>query len=491
MKSLDLPPAGPKRAPVRSALGVMGVTLGIAACGWELATGSLLILLAGLALLIAVMQFRRGVAGLETVMVTMPFIGLLSIAVYPRSFLGLAGRDILLVMPLLAYVCLRRLEDRTPLPSSFPWRWLFAFVAIVVAQVFNPDGGPILIRLIGAKTWLFYIPLMLCAYDYCSSRQRVHRLVKLVCLAGIPSIVIGLWEAFEIKSGHALQVYAYYGNAASAVSQSFAQLQVSGGGVIRRVPSTFTFGAQYYLFTLVMLTSSTVWLRLSAHRRERMFAAGLTLLVCLAAVTSGVREALFGVPAFFLFDFLFSGRRHVAALVKLVGSSVTGVVALAAVAGSTAVALIAHLGSSAIIEYNIVLVQGFSGAFRMTLFGLGVGVDTNAARYALPNHSAAQTFFAQGFESWYVKTQLELGVIGLVIMACFLAAVVSRLRLVVRATSDPALASAGAALLALVVSILVQNLKGQYLDLDPMSLFFWVAIGVILRLPTLAAEHGQ
>ncbi len=465
------------------------VAIGI--CGWEMAAGSYILLLAALAIVVIVVQFKRRIAGLETIMLAMPVTGLLSIAAYPRSYLGLATRDILLIVPLFVYVGLRRFEDRAVLPPFFPWGLFFAFAGLIGVQMFNPSGGSIISRLIGGKTWLFYVPLVLCAYDYCATVRRVHRLFKLICLAGIPSILIGLVEAVEIGTGHATQVYGYYGKAASAVSQGFAQLQVNGGGVIRRVPSTFSFGAQYYLFTLVMLSSALVWMRLSTSTRERHLAGLVAAFVCLAAVTSGVREALIGIPVLFLVDLMVSRRKHIAALVQLVGSGVTGVLALAAVAGSTAAALLSHLGQTAATEYEIVLVHGFTSAFKITVGGLGVGVDTNAARYALPATSFTQTLFAQGFESWYVKAELELGLIGLVLVCAFAVSLVGRLRSVIRHTGDARLASAGGALLALVVSILLQNLKGQYLDLDPMAMFFWVGIGVLLRFPMLAKNDGS
>ncbi len=478
------------RRPLSAALRGLGWAGGILVLGVGIAFANILVLAALLAAGLVVFQFRRGVSGLETVLIAMPLTGIISVAAFPRSYLGLAANDVLLVLPLFVYIILRRLEYGIPLPSRFPWTLLLGVTGIVSVQFLNPNGGSILVRLIGFKTWLFYTPFVICAYDYCSTRDRVHRLFKVVCVAGVPSILIGLWEAVQIARGHSDAVYSYYGNAASAVSQGFAQLQVTGGGVIRRVPSTFTFGAQYYVFTLVMLASSMAWFRLSGGRRERGVAGILTGLVALAATTSGVREALIGVPGILLLDLLFSKRRHIASVIKLVGSGATGLIALAAVAGSTAFALLSHLGTTAIKEYDVVVVQGFKGAFRLTVVGLGVGADTNAARYALPGHSVTKSLFAQGFESWYVKVQLELGLIGLILVLAFLVSLIVRLRRALWATTDAALAGVGSVLLALVGSVIVQNLKGQYIDLNPMALFFWVVVGVLLRLPTLADDNA-
>ncbi len=57
------------------------------------------------------------------------------------------------------------------------------------------------------------------------------------------------------------------------------------------------------------------------------------------------------------------------------------------------------------------------------------------------------------------------------------------------------LASGGAALLAFLIWNLIYNLKGQYMDIDPINVYFWLFAGVLARLPALdggaSAEAAQ
>src|SRR5260370_8541917 len=82
----------------------------------------------------------------------------------------------------------------------------------------------------------------------------------LVAVALIPSAV-GIIEAALLYSGAADTVYGFYGSLASKVTQDFAVVGIGNDIGLRRIPSTFTFGAQYYLFLFAMVPlAAAVWL---------------------------------------------------------------------------------------------------------------------------------------------------------------------------------------------------------------------------------------
>jgi hypothetical protein len=136
-----------------------------------------------------------------------------------------------------------------------------------------------------------------------------------------------------------------------------------------------------------------------------------------------------------------------------------------------------------------VFVDGFRQALSRTLMGLGTGVDTNAARFAFGQTDRFVGVDGIWYESWYVKALLELGVAGLVILALLFGT------LVVKALSqhgrlrDPGLKVVSASLIGLLLWNLMFNIKAQYLDIDPMNVYFWLLLGVLLKLPKLDEER--
>ena len=84
-----------------------------------------------------------------------------------------------------------------------------------------------------------------------------------------------------------------------------------------------------------------------------------------------------------------------------------------------------------------------------------------------------------------MKAWLELGAIGLAVVVALLVTIVYR---GVRAhfmLRDPSLRVASAALLGVVIWSLVYAVKGQYLDLDPLNVYFWLFAGMLFKLPAL------
>ncbi|HVH51290.1 MAG TPA: hypothetical protein VM690_04030, partial [Gaiellaceae bacterium] len=60
-----------------------------------------------------------------------------------------------------------------------------------------------------------------------------------------------------------------------------------------------------------------------------------------------------------------------------------------------------------------------------------------------------------------------------------------------RALHDPRLRVVSAALIAFLLWDLVSAAKQQYLDLDPLNVYFWLLLGVLAKLPTLDAAEGS
>jgi hypothetical protein len=416
----------------------------------------------------------------------LPYSGLFIIATYPNQGPATLLKDVWFIVPaylgFIGVYVLRRRPMRVP---GFPVALAAVFALLVAIQMLNPSIPNVLVGLIGAKVWLLYIPLAFLGYHLIGDKGDLERLLRIMCFAAVIPCAIGIIEAILVNTGSANLVYGWYGSAASAVTQGFADVG-EGTTTVLRVSSTFSFVSQYYLFTLSMVAVAYAYWRGFLARRAGGEFLGLTLfvLVIFAALLTGARGAILTVPAMILVILALDGIRLKAWTWLLAATALT-LIGAAAVFGTTVSDLVDQVVNHGIGQFTIATVDGFRHALSETFVGLGAGVDTVSARYALPEFDPYALIGGGVEESWWVKAVLELGVVGLIVAACLLLTVLVRVIRASRRLLDPQLRAVAAALVALLVLIVVNNLKGSYLDLDPTNVFFWLFVGVLLKLPAL------
>jgi len=477
----------PRNAALAASLAIGSVFAGTAvAAGYGLE--ALGVAVFGSAVALAIHNWRWAVVGL---LLYMPFSGLPVIAMYPHTTVALLVKDFLFVLP--AYLGFLAVCHSRGASISFrgaPVVLLGMLALLVVGQAFNPDLPNHLVGAIGTKVWLLYVPLYFLGYHLVRDKEHLRQIFGLMSLAAVPALTLGIVEALLVNGGHAQLVYRFYGNAAAATTQNFAQFDFLGGGSIRRVSSTFSYGAQYYAFAVSMIVVSYGWLRLCTGRRSAGIARFVWLLAIAAALTSGLRGAIVFVPILILLITLLERGRLPSAIGRLVAAA--GVLLAALSVFHTPAGVLAsnvvHLGRQ---EFSDVFVHGFGHAFHLTILGLGTGADTGASRYALGHPSEFTGIGGTWYESWYVKAALELGIVGLILVALTLGAIFIGGRRAHRRLRDSALRGVSAALLAFVVWNFLYAIKSQYLDIDPMNVYFWLFAGIVTRLPSLERQGDE
>jgi hypothetical protein len=446
------------------------------------------LLVVALSLAVGVLDWRRSVYGL---LAYLPFSGLPIIASYPRTAVAVLAKDVLFVIPAYLGFLISRVtgHGRTAMKSGLAVP-LALLSMLALAQAFNPSLPSRLVGAIGVKVWLFYIPLFVLGYHLVRDRRDLNLILTVMSIAAVIPVLIGIAEAVAIYSGREALVYRWYGDAASAVTQDFAELTVEGGGTLRRVSSTFSFVAQYFAFTVSMVAITYAWWRgVLRHTRWSIVGAGLWTMVMLAGLLSGARAAFFFIPLLMAFLFLIERRGARLPVRRLVIMSAVIPTAVA-LFGANPKDLLRYVGQLAGQYFNELFVEGLRQGLATTIVGLGSGIDTSASRYAF---SAISGFSAVGgiwYESWFVKALLELGVAGLLLVVLvFSIMTVGGLRRH-RRLRDPDLTVISASLLALIVWNIVYCMKGQYLDIDPMNVYFWLFAGVLAAIPRLDATTG-
>ena len=430
-------------------------------------------------------RWQRGVYGL---LIYLPFAGVVTLAFFPWKG-PLLFKDLLFLLPaylgFFGRLCLRR-----ELLRGTPWLpvgLMMALAILVLVQMANPGIEDLLMGLIGLKVWLFYLPLFLLSFTLVVSERDLHLLLHLlVCLSFIPEI-IGITQAVLSQAiDYHSTMEAFYQEAAGPATQGFTQFEV-GGGVIFRVPSTFTFVTQYFGYTLAMLPPCyAVWRGDSSPRWRRIGGWGLVLAV-LASFLSGARSAFVFVPLVLVLVFWF--ERGLAGLAHSAAYSVGLLFAALAVLGIGGAALYEHISDLFMNYSEDVAYGGLVQAISAGPWGSGAGTNTGPARYASAHPSS---FVA--IENYYAKAAYELGLPGLFLVASlFLSLIVLGYRSH-RKLKRASLRSCSAGLLAFLVVIVLNSFKGWQIDLDPVNVYFWVFAGILMKLPMLDSaidrKHG-
>jgi hypothetical protein len=365
-----------------------------------------------------------------------------------------------------------------PLPAGLTIS-LLGLVLIVVLQAARVMTVYPLVGLIGLKTWVLYLPLLLVPAVAFVSIHDVRRFMHLLVLVSIIPSVVALGEFILVVTGHEDLAYQWYGELGSSVSQGFGQVGLSEQILVHRIPSTFTFVTQFVAYCLVTAPLCMITWMSDPDARWRRVAAVGSLLVIASGFASGSRTFyLWGpIEVGLVLLLLNRSRTKVAAAIAVSAASAAFAV------GSQLVQLTTYLPSLAWDYLVRVQAAEFPDVYGIAgLFGVGAGVGTNASRYVLPAQA-----LPYGIEGWYALTFLELGLPGLMLVLLIWILLLRHSWMSVRLTrgSDANPIAIGAFIILLTT---VPNLyKGVSLEYDPLNVYLWAVAGLALVLPRLVS----
>ncbi|MHB8576695.1 MAG: hypothetical protein ACYDCQ_15330 [Dehalococcoidia bacterium] len=488
MISLRVRTAAPTVAPAAiAAAAVVALAAGIGAAAAhdrtpELAGVGLLLLAFG----VGVHNWRWSLYGL---ILYVPVSGIPWIVSYPNTTLAVLAKDLLFVLPAYVGFLGSLIPRRASLPPDRAVLTLFAlFAGLVAVQVFNPASGNVRVGAIGAKVWLLYLPMYVLGYALIETRQDLQRLLGLMSLAAVVPAIVGVTEAALIYSGRGSAVYTLYGAAADVATQHFAAITFAAGHAIFRVPSTFSYGAQFYGFLATSVAVSWAWWRgFLVETRWTHAGAVLWGLLVLAALLTGQLGAFIFIPLLIAMMLWLNGPRELLAGRYLLLGGLGAAGASTVIGAARGADLLREALQTGAMEFKLLFIDGLSQSFAKAMLGLGTGTDTSASRYAFTN----QTAFTAPQEAWYVKALLELGVIGLVLVFVVLLTLLLRALKLHWRLSDRGLRAASAAIIAFVIWNILYNVKSSFMDLDPINVYFWLLAGVLGRIAILGGHLGN
>lgn len=427
--------------------------------------------------LFIVVRWQRG---FYLLMAYLPFAGAVSLALnlWQPSLLF---KDVLFVIPVYAAFFGQAVVHRDSLfrfPRSVAF-FMLSLAALTLAQSANPGVANAMMALIGLKVWLFYLPLCFVAYAYVDSDTKFFRLCRLlVALSFVPAVVAVVQVVMVRSLGYRGAMQVSYGDLAPQTTQLFASWQFENG-LFGRIPSIFTFAAQFFGFSLSMLVPAYIIWRTDPSRRWRRIGGWAFIAAVVSTFVSGERAAFIFAPMTIALIFLFDGG--LAGFIEGVGAGIVSAwVVLTAVFGIAVWEMYSLVGVLFTQYASDVAYGGLMQAVRLAPFGMGTGTNTGAARYAFGDQTA---FIA--IENYYAKATFELGVPGLlIIVGLFLAIIIAGLR-AHAGMRLPVLRCWASAFVSFFVVIFLNSFKGWLVDLDPVNVYFWVFCGMLLKLPVL------
>ncbi len=421
--------------------------------------------------------FRRWQRGIYLLLVYMPFAGVVTYFFYPSPWPTLF-KDIFFVIPCyLSFFLLRQYHGQASRIPRFIVGTMLALSLLVFMQAFNPGVANWMVAAIGAKVWLFYLPIIFLASAILKSQQDLVKIFRLmVVIAWIPCMVgIAQWMG-SIAFGYQATMEAFYGDAARGATQEFIAFDI--GGDFLRIPSTFVFVTQYFGFTLAMIVPayalgamdhSPAWRRLSV----------VTLgLVVFASFLSGARAAYLFVPLLLALSYIIDGKARGLIRILIIAPILLSLALYAA--NIDPIALYENVTGLVSIYSDEVVYQGLADAIRAAPLGIGTGMNTGPARYAFDD---PDSFI--GFENYYAKVAYELGILGLVVVVMLFVALLVYGYVISRRLRDEGLRSCSAAILAFIITMAVNSFKGWQIDLDPINVYFWLFAGFLFKLKYL------
>lgn len=347
-----------------------------------------------------------------------------------------------------------------------------------------PREFPLGMGILGLKVFLGYVPLISCIYYLIRDKKDFLRITRLqvvlilfCCVLGVIQyllLLVGVCEGTRNAEGGALfkaslEARCYFGGAL-IYSPSEGMIRLPGTFVAPWQWAWFLISSTFFTFATGFSDPSILW---------RLVSLGSMALVFVNAVISGQRIALALVPVCFMMCLVLTGQlANLKRFIPIFG----GLALILGIAIASNPTVLEERTASftdrwqASPPYEFITQQFDEVARNLDgPLGNGLGRATNSAR-ALGETKLVETY--------YPKVLHEVGPVGL---AGFVGLVTSLTVIcfrTYRTVKNRNFRSYGAAMWVFILFI-SYNTYYYPLDVDPVAVYYWIAAGILLKLPEI------
>lgn len=422
----------------------------------------------------------------------MPFAGTVVYVLGGNALLQLAKDGFYIPACIAIFLIYKKQRQPFLIPKSLkvPLGILLTFCLITLLlvnglQQFTTGGNeqPILMGILGLKVLIGYLPLITCTFFLIRNQKDLLFLLRLQAILIITCCALGFIQYLMLKTG------VCEGTSGTGVELFQASLESRcfvGGSLLYtpeqgqiRLPGTFVAPWQWgwflissAFFSFTVAFNDPLW-------RWRIIGLSSMGLVLVMAVLSGQRIALALVPFAFLIQLILTGQ--IANLKRFIPIGV-GLALILGIAAAQNPELVqerfeSFQGRWEASPPTAFIEEQFQWSIKQQkgIFGRGLGRATNSAR----------TFGnTQLVETYHPKVMYEIGPLGLLaLLGVFTSLVISTFK-TYRSVKNPVLRNYGACLWTFV--LFISYFPYYYpLDVDPVAVYYWLAIGIIIALPKI------
>ena len=352
------------------------------------------------------------------------------------------------------------------------------------------EGSPFLQGILGIKVLLGYIPLIFCGYYLIEDKKKLVFLGRLLLVLAIVCCTLGLIQYLMLSSGYCAGTR---GAAGSNLFRASLEARCFVGGSLLyspsqgqiRLPGTFVspwhwawflIANSFITFTVAFSDTSFFW------RTGGL--VGLAL-VFINAVISGQRIALAIVPTAVFVLLILTGQ--IANLKRFIPAG-TIIALILVVVATTNPAIVQERVDSFVQRWNtapphLFIKKQFDFALdaQQGVLGRGLGKGTNSAR------SFGSTVL---IETFHPKLLFEVGFVGLFAFMAFVTNLTITTFKSYRLVKLPSIRSFGSSFWVFI--LIITYFPYWYpLDTDPVSVYYWLFAGVLLKLPEIDKEERK
>jgi hypothetical protein len=379
---------------------------------------------------------------------------------------------------------------------------LLTFLVVNGGQQFSPacntlppgvripckNGQPLIMGLLGLKVLLGYVPLITCGYYLIRSKKellffsRSHTAMAIICC------LLGLIQYQFLSSGRCEGTRGMSGQDLFKATLE-ARCLVGGSLVFSpevdmiRLPGTFVspWHWAWFLISNAFFTYASAFSDPSFLWRIAGF-LGMALVIVNSFI-SGQRIALALVPVVIVILLVLTGQ--IANLKRFLPIAI-GIGVAAVIAGAMFPDVIQERVTSFVDRWNaspptdfIAHQAEFTSKGQRGIFGAGIGRATNSAR----------AYGADALiETYYPKLLFELGPLAVGGFLVFVTVISWVTFKYYRSVKEPNLRSFAASFWVFVL-VISYNTYWYPLDTDPVAIYYWFLIGVIVKLPEIDREE--
>ena len=452
-------------------------------------------------LLCLCLSFKYQQQALYAFIIYIPFSGTVTYMLGGNSLLQLA-KDAFYIPALIGVIQMcrqKRLQILLPEAIKVPLVLVLTIVLINILLVNIPQqiqgGGtekPILMGVLGLKILLGYLPVITCIYYLMRTSEDLYFLLRIQTVLVITACVLGFTQYLMLKTGICSGTEGLGAQGVDLFKASLQSRCFVGGALLYspsqgqiRLPGTFVAPWQWgwFLISSAFFSFGTAFNDRSPFWRLMGIVSLVTVFVM--AVVSGQRIALFLVPVVVAGLSILTGQ--VANLKRFVP---IGVVLGLILVGLTIrnPELLQERVDSFQDRWNAsppheFVIQQFEEVMvsQEGILGNGVARATNGAR-----------IFGEIrlVETYHPKLLYELGPLGLIFILLLYTAVTIATFKAYRKTRDKNLRGYAASMWVFI--LFISYFPYYYpLDVDPVSVYYWLAAGIALKIPTLDKQQRE